>query len=47
MNEIDGEQQRKDKIDEGGRKVKWCDTDGINSIASKCLGSGSLEVLKS
>jgi hypothetical protein len=42
MNEIDGEQQRRDRIEEEGRKVKWCDTDGINSIANNCVGSGSL-----
>ena len=47
MNVIDGEQQRKDRIDEGTRKVKWCDTDGINSIANKCPGFGSLEALES
>lgn len=47
MNEIVGEQQRKSRIDEGRRKVKWCDTDGINSTTNKCLVSGSLEALKS
>ena len=25
MNVIDGEKQRKGRIDEGRRKVKWCD----------------------
>jgi len=47
MNVIGGEQQRKDRIDEGRRKVKWCDTDGINSVANKSLGFGSLGALKS
>jgi hypothetical protein len=47
MNVIDGEQQRKDGIDEERRKVKWCDTDGINSVANKSLSFGSLEALKS
>ena len=47
MNVMDGEQQSKDRIDEGRRKVKWCYTDDINSTANKCLGFGSLEALKS
>ena len=47
MNVIGGEKQRKDRIDEGRRKVNWCDTDGFNSIANKCLGFGCLEALKS
>ena len=47
MNEIVGEQQRKSGIDEGGRKIKRCDTDGINSATNKCLVAGSPEALKS
>jgi nicotinamide riboside kinase len=47
MNIIEGEQQREDRVDEGRKKVKLCDTDGINSVANKCLGFGSLEALKS
>jgi hypothetical protein len=47
MNVIDGEQQRKNRTDEERRNVKWCDTVGINSIANKCLGFGSLEAMKS
>jgi hypothetical protein len=40
-------EQSKNRTDEGRRKVKWCDTVGINSIANKCLGFRSLEALKS
>jgi len=47
MNVIEGEQQREDRVDEGRKKVKLCDTDGINSVANKCLGFGNLEALKS
>lgn len=47
MNEIVGGITEENRLDEGRRKVKWCDTDGINSTTNKCLGSGSLEALKS